>query len=72
MIDLKEYNERELSLIVFNTELFYNLIDNKPALISKLQSRYQYSKKQLSRLLKDIEDYKVFIKTEFARYKVKI
>ena len=68
MINLKEYNERELSLIVFNTELLYNLIDNQPALITKLQSRYQYSKKQLSILLKDIEDYKL----EFNRYKFAI
>lgn len=68
MINLKEYNERELSLIVFNTEPLYNLIDNKPALISKLQSRYKYSKKQLSILLKDIEDYKL----EFNRYKFAI
>ena len=68
MINLKEYNERELSLIVFNTELLYNLIDNKPALISKLNLRYQYSKKQLSILLNDIEDYKL----EFNRYKFAI
>jgi hypothetical protein len=65
MINLKEYNERELSLIVFNTESLYNLKDNEPALITKLQSRYIYSKKQLSILLKDIEDYKL----EFNRYK---
>lgn len=65
MINLKEYNERELSLIVFNTESLYKLIDNQPALITKLESRYQYSKKQLSILLNDIEDYKL----EFNRYK---
>lgn len=57
MINLNEYNERELSLIVFNTESLYKLIDNQPALITKLESRYQYSKKQLSILLNDIEDY---------------
>jgi len=68
MINLKEYNERELSLIVFNTELLYNLKDNEPALITKLQSRYIYSKKQLSILLKDIEDSKL----EFYRYKFEI
>ena len=68
MINLKEYNERELSLIVFNTESLYNLKDNEPALITKLQSRYIYSKKQLSILLKDIEDSKL----EFYRYKFEI
>ena len=47
MINLKEYNDKELSLI------------------TKLESRYQYSKKQLSILLNDIEDYKL----EFNRYK---
>ena len=57
MINLNEYNERELSLIVFNTESLYKLKDNQPALITKLESRYQYSKKQLSILLNDIEDY---------------
>ena len=65
MINLKEYNNKELSLIVFNTESLYKLIDNQPALITKLESRYQYSKKQLSILLNDIEDYKL----EFNRYK---
>ena len=68
MINLKEYNNRELSLIVFNTESLYNLKDNEPALITKLQSRYIYSKKQLSILLKDIEDSKL----EFYRYKFEI
>ena len=65
MINLKEYNENELSLIVMNTESLYNLKDNETALLSKLQSRYIYSKEQLSILLKDIEDYKL----EFNRYK---
>lgn len=68
MINLKEYNERELSLQVFNTESLYNLKDNEPALLSEINLRYIYSKKQLSILLKDIEDYKL----EFNRYKFEI
>jgi hypothetical protein len=68
MLNLKEYNNQELSLVVFNTESLYNLIDNKPALLSEINSRYIYSKKQLSILLKDIEDSKL----EFNRYKFEI
>tara|TARA_R110002049_G_scaffold43226_1_gene127859 strand:- start:47 stop:253 length:207 start_codon:yes stop_codon:yes gene_type:complete len=68
MINLKEYNEQELSLLVFNTESLYNLKDNESGLLSEINSRYIYSKKQLSILLKDIEDSKL----EFNRYKFEI
>jgi len=55
MEDLKKYSENELSLLVFNTEYLYKLINNKDVLLSKLDSKYIYSKKQLSILLKDID-----------------
>ena len=55
MKDLKKYNENELSILVFNTEYLYKLINNKNVLLSKLDSKYTYSKKQLSILLKDID-----------------
>ena len=53
--DLKKYSENELSILVFNTEYLYKLINNKDVLLSKLDSKYIYSKKQLSILLKDID-----------------
>ena len=68
MINLKEYNESELSLLVFNTESLYNLKDNETELLPAINSKYIYSKKQLSILLKDIEDSKL----EFNRYKFEI
>ena len=68
MLNLKEYNDKELSLVVFNTESLYNLKDNENALLSEINLRYIYSKKQLSILLKDIEDSKL----EFYRYKFEI
>ena len=57
--DLKKYSENELSLLVFNTEYLYKLVNNKDVLLSKLDSKYIYSKKQLSILLKDIDYIKV-------------
>ena len=68
MINLKEYNESELSLLVFNTESLYNLKDDETELLPVINSKYIYSKKQLSILLKDIEDSKL----EFNRYKFEI
>ena len=68
MINLKEYNESELSLLVFNTESLYNLKDDETELLPAINSKYIYSKKQLSILLKDIEDSKL----EFNRYKFEI
>tara|TARA_R110000744_G_scaffold360412_1_gene467924 strand:+ start:739 stop:975 length:237 start_codon:yes stop_codon:yes gene_type:complete len=52
--DLKKYSENELSLLVFNTEYLYKSIDNQDVLLSKLDNKYIYSKKQLSILLEDI------------------
>ena len=68
MINLKEYNESELSLLVFNTESLYNLKDDETELLPVINSKYIYSKKQLSILLKDIEESKL----EFNRYKFEI
>jgi hypothetical protein len=53
--DLKKYSENELSLLVFNTEYLYNLIDNEDLLLSVLDNKYIYSKSQLSILLEDIK-----------------
>ena len=61
MINLKEYSERELSLIVMNTESLYNLIDNQPALICKLNTRYIYSAEQLAILFEEIHRIKTDI-----------
>lgn len=45
----------ELSLIVFNTENLYNMIDKPKALIRTLRSMYQFTNKQLEVLKQDIE-----------------
>lgn len=54
MINLKEYSERELSLVVMNTEDLYNLIHDVPALISKINKSYNYTHKQLEVLIDNV------------------
>ena len=54
MINLKEYNERELTLIVLNNEELYNLINDIPALISKISKFYHYTNKQLEVLIDNV------------------
>lgn len=57
MIDLKSYSNNELSLVVFNTEYLYKLIDNKKELLNVIDNKYKYNKYQLIQLLVDIKDY---------------
>ena len=59
MIDIKSYSNYELSLLVFNTEYLYKLIDNKKELLNVIDNKYKYNKYQLIQLLADIKDYKI-------------
>lgn len=57
MVDIKNYSNCELSLLVFNTEYLYKLINNQKELLNVLDNKYKYNKYQLIQLLKDIRDY---------------
>ena len=59
MIDIKNYSNYELSLLVFNTEYLYKLINNQKELLNVINNKYKYNKYQLIQLLKDIKDYKL-------------
>ena len=59
MIDIKSYSNNELSLLVFNTEYLYKLINNKKELLNVIDNKYKYNKYQLIQLLVDINDYKL-------------
>jgi len=59
MIDIKSYSNNELSLLVFNTESLYKLINNKKELLNVIDNKYKYNKYQLIQLLVDINDYKL-------------
>ena len=57
MINLEKYSIEELSLIVFNTEKYYNEINNIDNLEKLLRKDFTYSNDQWNNLLIEIHDY---------------
>ena len=53
--DLTQYNEDELSLIVFNNEYYYKLRRQK-VLFEELELNYKYTSEQLSVLKQDLKE----------------
>lgn len=56
MKNIKNYSDKELSLIVFNTEYLYQLRHNTIVLKELLDESFDYTTEQYETLLQDIED----------------
>ena len=55
--DITNYSNKELSLIVFNTEYLYNLIDDLKSLLTIIKDKYIYTPDQFDDLIMSIKCY---------------
>ena len=58
MQDLTTMSTRELSLLVFNTEYLFDLINYNDELLKAIIKEYEFRDDQLHELMADIIDYK--------------
>lgn len=59
LLDIRHYTDRELSLLVFNTEHLYSYMIQGYDIVALVQDIYLYTDKQLSVLIQDIRQYEV-------------